>query len=97
MRRTHTTRIGKRNTVTIPASMLRSLGLKPGDPVVVEEQDGKINLAGLWAELERVRKEAWPDGPPQYTDEEIVELVRESRIARRQRAVEDDLRIKRGE
>lgn len=41
----HTTRIGKRNQVTIPAQMLRDLGLGPGDRVDVTEVAGALSIA----------------------------------------------------
>ncbi len=37
---TRRTRIGKRNQVTIPAEMLRALGVKPGETVTISLRDG---------------------------------------------------------
>ncbi len=38
------TRVGKRNQVTIPAEMLRHLGVAPGEDVEVIESDGSVTI-----------------------------------------------------
>lgn len=40
----HITRVGKRNQVTIPAAMLRSLGVAPGDRLQISGDDGVLKL-----------------------------------------------------
>ncbi|MEV0970223.1 AbrB/MazE/SpoVT family DNA-binding domain-containing protein [Microtetraspora glauca] len=41
-RRAGPARISSKNQVTLPAAVLRSLGLHAGDPVDIEEEDGRI-------------------------------------------------------
>ncbi|WP_067169194.1 AbrB/MazE/SpoVT family DNA-binding domain-containing protein [Microtetraspora niveoalba] len=41
-RRPGPARISSKNQVTLPAAVLRRLGLHPGDPVDIEEDDGHI-------------------------------------------------------
>lgn len=76
----HVTRVGKRNQVTIPAAMLRSLGVSPGEEVEVRLGDeGDIHVSradDAWAEfagcLER-------PGQPVYTDDELMALMKQAR------------------
>lgn len=57
--------IGKRNQLTIPARLLRTLGIHPGEYVELTEDHGKITIlpksiedkklsAGEWKKLERL-------------------------------------------
>ncbi|WP_433219055.1 AbrB/MazE/SpoVT family DNA-binding domain-containing protein [Microtetraspora malaysiensis] len=41
-RRAGPARISGKNQVTLPVAVLRSLGLHAGDPVDIEEEDGRI-------------------------------------------------------
>jgi len=82
----HVTRINKRNQVTIPAEMLRDLGLAPGDEVEMEESDGKLAVrkadrpAGTVGEfrnaIERASGLLWRPRNPTRSDEELEEAIR---------------------
>ncbi|MEU9884429.1 AbrB/MazE/SpoVT family DNA-binding domain-containing protein [Sphaerisporangium sp. NPDC051011] len=41
-RRAGPARISSKNQVTLPAAVLRKLGLRPGDPIDIVEEDGEI-------------------------------------------------------
>lgn len=75
----HRARIGKRNTVTIPVAMLRDMGLKPGDLVVLRVEDGQIRIDNPLKQLERlVGSLAYP-GMPVLTDEELEAAIHSAR------------------
>ena len=90
----HVTRINKRNQVTIPAAMLRDLGLGPGDDVEVEERDGTVALSKPVGARERWAAIVRAKNMPRFSNEELVQLVAEARIARREAAEADDERIR---
>ncbi|MEX1104077.1 MAG: AbrB/MazE/SpoVT family DNA-binding domain-containing protein [Dehalococcoidia bacterium] len=79
----HSTRIGKRNQVTIPAATLRRMGLKPGDRVdVVEDEDGKVRLETLGDWIARSYGALYRLGTPVLSDEELeLEIKRASEEA----------------
>lgn len=89
----HITRVGKRNQVTIPAAMLRSLGVGPGEEVEVRLGDeGNVHVSRIedpWAKfigcLER-------PGQPVFTDAELVALVKQARQEMADAATERYLR-----
>jgi AbrB family looped-hinge helix DNA binding protein len=84
--RRHVTRINKRNQVTIPAEMLRDLGLEPGDEVEVEEAGGKLAVTKLSRPaktkqeyldaIERASGSLWRPNNPVLSDEELEEAIR---------------------
>jgi len=73
----HVTRVGKRNQVTIPAAMLRALGVAPGDQVEVTGDDGVLSLRKAEDPFERLRQIAKEAGAPRLSNDEIVVAVRE--------------------
>ncbi|MBE7519882.1 MAG: AbrB/MazE/SpoVT family DNA-binding domain-containing protein [Thermoflexaceae bacterium] len=79
----HVTRVGKRNQVTIPAAMLHDVGLESGEQVEVRlGDDGEIHLSrpvDPWARFVGCLSRP---GQKAYSDEELVELVKEARRAR---------------
>lgn len=102
-RHSRITRVGKRNQVTIPAALLRELGVEPGDQVEVAlKDDGAIGITRAMDPFERLRElrekfkrdhPSVPQGP--FSDDEIEEMIREARAERSIRADEDDQRIMR--
>ena len=101
--RSRVTRVGKRNQVTIPAALLRELGVEPGDQVEVAlKDDGAIGITKAVDPFERLRElretlrrnhPCLPPGPA--NDEEFAAMIREARIERSIKADEDDQRIMR--
>ncbi|MBA4179532.1 MAG: hypothetical protein C0506_02990 [Anaerolinea sp.] len=102
-RASHRTRIGKRNQVTIPAALLRELGVVPGDLVEVS-LDAQCNIAiakaldpfERLAELRAEFKRDHPGAPPApSSDDELEGVIREARRVHGERASADDARIMR--
>ena len=83
--RRHVTRIGKRNQVTIPAAMLRRLGLAPGEQVeITVDEDGRLAVAKVEDPFERLRRLRESLALPATSNDQLVEIVHE---ARREHAV----------
>ena len=83
--RKHVTRIGKRNQVTIPAAMLRKLGLAPGEQVeITVDEDRQLAVKKAEDPFERLRQFRESLGLPAASNEQLVETVHE---ARREHAV----------
>lgn len=85
----HITRIGKRNQVTIPAEMLRKLGLAPGDRVGVVLEDDTILVEKSpdpFEALARFRAEL-ALGP--FSNDEIEEMIAEAREERADRLLHE--------
>ncbi|MGK2966352.1 MAG: AbrB/MazE/SpoVT family DNA-binding domain-containing protein [Tepidiformaceae bacterium] len=77
MRKSHITRVGKRNTVTIPVEMLRRRGWKPGDQIVVSDEEGEpLTIETNEAAVDRVYGMLKRPGQPSLTDEELEEAIR---------------------
>ncbi len=91
-RHSHTTRIGKRNQVTIPAAMLRRLGVGPGDTVEVDDTDGEVTLRKAEDPIARAYGIAHLDGDPVFEVDELEELIArgadDAAVARHLRTVE---------
>ncbi len=87
------TRVGKRNQVTIPAAMLRALGVAPGDRVEVSGEDGVLSLRKAEDPFERLRQIAAEAGAPRLSDDEIVAAVAQARLDMARHAQERDARV----
>ena len=75
----HVTRIGKRNQVTIPAAMLRKLGLAPGERVeITVDEAGRLEVAPVEDPVEKALGFLAPAGLPHLTDDELREAIREA-------------------
>ena len=87
--RFHTTRIGKRNQVTIPAEILRKLDLAPGDRVGIAMKDDAIVVEKSLDPFEALEKfrENLALGP--FSNEEIDELIAEARQERAERLYQE--------
>jgi AbrB family looped-hinge helix DNA binding protein len=77
--RRHVTRIGKRNQVTIPAAMLRELGLAPGERVEVSiDEEGRLAVERVEDPVRRALGFLASARLPHLTDDELGEAVREA-------------------
>lgn len=72
-RRTRPARISSKNQVTLPAAVLRKLGLHAGDPVDIAEEDGQIIIRRHRSRLDGVIGTI-----PGFTEAVDVEASRES-------------------
>ncbi|WP_326637681.1 AbrB/MazE/SpoVT family DNA-binding domain-containing protein [Streptosporangium sp. NBC_01755] len=72
-RRTGPARISSKNQVTLPAAVLRTLGLHPGDLVDIAEEGGQIVIRRHRSRLDRVIGTI-----PGFTEAVDVEASRES-------------------
>lgn len=77
--RPHRTRVGKRNQVTIPVEMLRSLGVGPGDSVNVVLRDG----GEIWIQkgidpVEHALGLLHRIGMTSVSDDELEDAIREA-------------------
>lgn len=70
------TRVGKRNQVTIPAAMLRHLGVAPGESVEVVEAGDSITIRKADDVLSRAAGMLYRPGAAPLTVEEMNELIR---------------------
>ncbi len=53
----HHTTLGGGRRVTLPADLCRALGLRDGDPLVVQRRDGELVILSLDQRAERMRGE----------------------------------------
>ncbi|MCZ2109933.1 MAG: AbrB/MazE/SpoVT family DNA-binding domain-containing protein [Dehalococcoidia bacterium] len=74
----HITRIGKRNQVTIPAAMLRKLGLESGECVGVAVEDDRLVIERAENPVKRVSGMLYRAEGPHLSDEELREAIREA-------------------
>lgn len=80
MRKSHITRVGKRNTVTIPVEMLRRRGWKPGDQIVVSDEEGEpLTIETNEAAVDRVYGMLKRPGQPSLSDEELEQAIEDAR------------------
>ena len=70
------TRVGKRNQVTIPAAMLRRLGVAPGESVEVVEDGDAITIRRADDALSRAAGMLHTPGAPTLSIEQMNELIR---------------------
>lgn len=70
------TRVGKRNQVTIPAEMLRHLGVAPGEDVEVVEGDGSVTIRKADDPIARAYGMLHRPGEKPMDIEEINEIIR---------------------
>ncbi len=79
----HVTRVGKRNQVTIPVELLRRMGVQPGEKVEVRlGDDGDIHVSRPDDALAKFVGCLARPGQPTFTNEELVQLVKDARKAR---------------
>jgi len=88
----HWTKVGKRNQITIPASMLRELGVAPGQAVEVRCIDRKLQITSARQAIAHAHGLLRRLGAPALSDEELQDAIREARVARAKRAEEKDAR-----
>ncbi len=93
----HITRVGKRNQVTIPANMLRELGVGPGEQVEVSQSNGALVLRKAGDPIARASGMLHDPARKPVSEEELAAVERQAREERQQRYVLDDERIKRGD
>ncbi len=86
----HITRVGKRNQVTIPAAMLRSLGVAPGDRVEVSGDDGVLELRKAEDPVDRAYGLLRQAGAPPRPIEDLEAVIAEAKAERSARAYERD-------
>lgn len=72
------TRIGKRNQVTIPAEMLRKLGLEPGERVGVAVEDDHLVIERAENPVKRVSGMLYRPEGPHLSDEELHQAIRDA-------------------
>ncbi|MFC4586855.1 AbrB/MazE/SpoVT family DNA-binding domain-containing protein [Sphaerisporangium corydalis] len=73
VRRAGPARISGKNQVTLPAAVLRKLGLRPGDPIDITEEDGDIVIR-----RHRSRFDGVTGTVPGFTEAVDAEASRES-------------------
>ncbi|MYB84165.1 MAG: AbrB/MazE/SpoVT family DNA-binding domain-containing protein [Chloroflexi bacterium] len=73
-----TTRLTQRSQVTVPAEVLRLLGLKPRDQVVFAIENGKVRIAPARFTLESAYCSVKPSRKP----EDLEALIREAKEAK---------------
>ena len=76
----HRTRVGKRNQVTIPAAMLRELGVSPGQQVEISiDGEEGLRVTAVDDPLEKLRRFRQGLALAPVSTAEIVEMVHEAR------------------
>lgn len=75
------TRVGKRNTVTIPAAWLHELELKPGDYVERRRTDDSVAIEKARSPIEDALGLLKQYSPGPLSDDEWDDLVQEARDA----------------
>lgn len=76
---TRRTRIGKRNQVTLPAEMLRVLGLRPGEAVTLSLREGTaIEVAKAADPVAHAFGLLHRPGQKTLSEEELNEAIREA-------------------
>ena len=88
------TRVGKRNQVTIPAAMLRALGVSPGDRVELAFDCGEIRLKKAEDPIARAYGLLKRPGQRALSIEELEALIAEANRERGEQAYERDLATK---
>lgn len=93
----HITRVVRRNQVTIPAQMLRELGLGPGESVQVERTGSRIAIEKVPDPVEHAYGLLKQEGDQPRSDADCSELEDNARAWRSANAAADDERILRRE
>ena len=85
------TRISANGRIVIPAPIREALGVKPGDPIVMEASDGVLRIEAYPTMIARIQSEIAQFIPPgvSLADELIAERREEAR--REQEEVENEL------
>jgi AbrB family looped-hinge helix DNA binding protein len=75
------TRISENGRIVIPAAMRELLGVKPGDPVFLDVEDGVLKVESYPARIARIQRELAPYRIPGKlaSDELIAERREEAR------------------
>lgn len=75
------TRISSNGRIVIPAAIRQLLGVKPGDPVLMEVEDGVLRIESYPTMIARVQRELAQFIPPgvSLADELIAERREEAR------------------
>jgi AbrB family looped-hinge helix DNA binding protein len=77
MHHVYHTKLGEGRRVAIPAEVCRRFGISPGDPVVVEADDGGVRVRSLAAVIREVQDHFARLAPPGMLISE--ELIRDRR------------------
>lgn len=80
-----TTTLTQRSQVTVPAEVLRLLGLKPRDRVVFAIEDGRVSLTPARFTLES----AYGSVKPSQRPEDFEALIREAKEARAEKTLRE--------
>jgi AbrB family looped-hinge helix DNA binding protein len=90
----HRTKVGKRNQVTIPASMLRELGVGPGQSVELEMVGRQVVVRNAMDAIDRAYGILKRMGVQPLTGDELTTIEREAHAARVARREERDARTR---
>ena len=84
------TRISPNGRIVIPAAIRQHLGVKPGDPVLMEVEDGVLRIESYPSRIARIQRELAKQIPPgvSLADELIAERREEARREREETARE---------
>lgn len=82
----HRTKVGKRNQVTIPASMLRELGVAPGQSVELEVVGRQVVVRNAMDAIDRAYGILKRMGVQPLTVVTLDDAIREARELRQERA-----------
>lgn len=75
----HRTRVGKRNQITIPAAMLRQLGVAPGQQVEMwVDEEARIRVEKAEDAIDKALGLLYTEGLPHLTDAQLREAIREA-------------------
>lgn len=72
----HRTRVGKRNQVTIPAAVLRRMGLRPGDLVEIRDDEDGVSVVKAEDPISRFMGVLWRPDLPVLPDDELEAEIR---------------------
>jgi AbrB family looped-hinge helix DNA binding protein len=73
--------LGANGRIVIPAAMREQLGIKPGDTILMEAQDGVLRIESVHTRIARIQQELAPYAKPGIlaSDELIAERREEAR------------------
>jgi AbrB family looped-hinge helix DNA binding protein len=77
-----TTRLNENGRIVIPAALRDKMGVKPGDAVLMEVEDGVLRVEAHMARIRRIQEELKPYAPKDGTlvsDQLIAERREEAR------------------
>jgi AbrB family looped-hinge helix DNA binding protein len=78
------TRLSQNGRIVIPASIREALGVKPGDPILMEVEDGVLSIESYPSKIAKIQREFAQLIPPgvSLADELIAERREEARRER---------------